>query len=236
MDKTPFENLQDIIDKVGGILKIEPWIIKELKTPDRQIPRSFTVPMDDKQIKEFTVYRIQYNAKRGVYKGGLRFDPQVDLEEMKALAGWMVFKTAVVNIDFGGAKGGMAIDPKDPYIKRNLERIVKEMTFAIADIIGPEDDVPAPDVGTDSQVMAWMLDAWQQIHCGHLEPRGWGVVTGKPLELHGCPGRETATARGGKFVLRQAVKDAHQFGLTVNNLAGARVVIQGFGNAGYHFA
>lgn len=236
MVKTPFENLKDIIDQVGSILNIEPWIVNRLKTPDNPVSRDFNVTMDDGQVKNFTVYRIQYNACRGVYKGGLRFNPQVDMEEVKALAGWMVFKTAVVNIDFGGAKGGMAINPKDPYIKSNLERIVKEMTLTIADIIGPEDDVPAPDVGTDSQVMAWILDAWQQIHGGHLEPRGWGVVTGKPLELHGCPGRETATARGGQFALRQAIKDARQFGLPVNNLKGLKVAIQGFGNVGYNFA
>lgn len=236
MVKTPFDNLKDIIDQVGSILKIEPWIIAKLKTPDRPVSRDLKVVMDDGQVRDFTVYRIQYNACRGVYKGGMRFDPIVDLEEVKALAGWMVFKTAVVDIDFGGAKGGMAINPKDPYVKRNLERITKEMTFAIADIIGPEDDVPAPDVGTDSQVMAWMLDAWQQIHCGHLEPRGWGVVTGKPLELHGCPGRETATARGGQFVLRQAIKDARQFGLPFSGLRGLRVAVHGFGNVGWHFA
>lgn len=236
MEKTPFDNLKEIIDRVGGILKLETWITEKLKKPDNPISRNFKVTMDDGKIQDFTVYRIQYNADRGVYKGGLRFDPIVDLEEMKALAGWMVFKTAVVNIDFGGAKGGMAINPKDPYIKRNLERIVKEMTFTIADVIGPEDDVPAPDVGTNNQVMAWILDAWQQMHGGHLEPRGWGVVTGKPLELHGCVGRETATARGGQFVLRQAVKDAHQFGLSLSNLSGLKVIIQGFGNAGYHFA
>lgn len=234
---TPFDDLKEIINRVGkGILNLEPWIIKKLKEPEYEHSRKFNVLMDDGQEKEFIVYRVQYDACRGVYKGGLRFDPQVDMEEVKALAGWMVFKTAVVDIDFGGAKGGMAIDPKDPYIKRNLERIVKEMTYALADVIGPEDDVPAPDVGTNSQIMAWMLDAWEQIHCKHLEPRGWSVVTGKPVELHGCPGRETATARGGQFVLRQAVKDARQFGLAVNRLSDLKVVIQGFGNAGYHFA
>lgn len=234
---TPFDDLKEIVDRVGnGILNLEPWIIKRLKKPEYEHVKKFKVLMDDGQEKEFTVYRVQYNACRGVYKGGLRFDPQVDMEEVRALAGWMVFKTAAVNIDFGGAKGGMAINPKDPCIKRNLERIVKEMTHALADVIGPEDDVPAPDVGTNSQIMAWMLDAWQQIHCGHLEPRGWGVVTGKPVELHGCPGRETATARGGQFVLRQAIKDARQFGLTVNRLDNLKVVIQGFGNVGYYFA
>lgn len=236
MEKSPFENLKEIIDLVGGILNIEPWIIEKLKTPDRQISRNFTVTMDDGQVKEFTIYRVQYNADRGVYKGGFRLDPLVDLDEMNALSGWMVFKPAVVDIPFGGAKGGMAIDPKDPYIKRNLEKIIKEGTYTIRDIIGPEDDVPAPDKGTSSREMAWMLDSWQQMHCGHLEPRGWGVVTGKPLELHGCPGRETATARGGQFVLRQAIRDAHQFGLAINNLNGLKVAIQGFGNAGYHFA
>lgn len=236
MSKTSFDNLKEIIDKVGDILNIEPWIIEKLKTPDRQISRNFTVTMDDGQIKEFTIYRVQYNADRGVYKGGFRLDPLVDLEEMNSLSGWMVCKAAVVDIPFGGAKGGMAIDPKDPYIKRNLEGIIKEGTYTISDAIGPEDDVPAPDKGTGSQEMAWMLDSWQQIHCGHLEPRGWGVVTGKPLELHGCPGRETATARGGQFVLRQAIKDARQFGLAINSLNGLRVAIQGFGNVGYHFA
>lgn len=234
--RTPFEELQDIIKRVGRILVLEQWIVDKLMTPNDPVKRIFQVLMDDGQTKEFTVYRVQYNADRGVYKGGMRFDPQVDMEEVKALAGWMTFKTAVVNIDFGGAKGGMAIDTKDPYIKRNLESIVKEMTRAIADVIGPEDDVPAPDVGTDSQIMAWMLDAWQQLHGGHLEPRGWGVVTGKPLDLHGCPGRETATARGGQFALRQAVSDAVHYGLKIKDLKGARIVVQGFGNAGYHFA
>ena len=234
--KTPFENLKEIIDRVGGILKLEPWITEKLKTPDRQVSRNFKVTMNDGQVKEFTIYRVQYNADRGVYKGGFRLDPKVNLEEMNSLSGWMVNKAAVVNIPFGGAKGGMAINPKDPYIKSNLERIIKEGTYAIRDIIGPEDDVPAPDRETGSREMAWMLDAWQQIHCGHLEPRGWGVVTGKPLELHGCPGRETATARGGQFVLRQTIKDASQFGLKVKNLNGLRVVIQGLGNVGYHFA
>ena len=176
--KTPFENLKEIIDRVGGILKLEPWITEKLKTPDRQVSRNFKVTMNDGQVKEFTIYRVQYNADRGVYKGGFRLDPKVNLEEMNSLSGWMVNKAAVVNIPFGGAKGGMAINPKDPYIKSNLERIIKEGTYAIRDIIGPEDDVPAPDRETGSREMAWMLDAWQQIHCGHLEPRGWGVVTG----------------------------------------------------------
>ena len=236
MDQSPFGNLKATIDRVGRILNLEPWIISELKTPDKEPQRDFSVLMDNGALKEFTVYRVQYNARRGVYKGGLRFDPQVDLEEMRALAGWMVFKTAVVNIEFGGAKGGMAIDTKDPYIKRNLEKIVKTMTCAIADIIGPEDDVPAPDVGTNSQIMAWILDAWQQIHGKHLEPRGWGVVTGKPLELHGCPGRETATARGGQFVLMQALRDAAKWGLKLEKLKGSRIIVQGFGNVGRHFA
>ena len=236
MEKTPFDNLREIIDRVGGILELEPWIIERLKTPRREIIRMFNVLMDDNTMQPFRVYRIQHNDDRGVFKGGLRFDPQVDLEEVRALAGWMVFKSAVVNIDFGGAKGGIAIDIKDPHIKRNLEKIVKEMTLTLADVIGPEDDVPAPDIGTNSQVMAWMLDAWQQIHGGHCEPRGWGVVTGKPLNLHGCPGRETATSRGGQFVLKQTLRDAANYNLTITTVKGLEIIVQGFGNVGYHFA
>lgn len=236
MKKTPFGELKEMVNRVGSILAIDPWIVEILKTPEKEISSEFSVAMDDGEIKDFTVYRVQYNGSRGIYKGGLRFDPRVDMEEVRALAGWMTFKTAVAGIPFGGAKGGMAINPKDPYIKRNLERIVKEMTRALSDFIGPNHDVPAPDIGTDSQVMAWMLEAWQQIHSKPSDLRDWGIVTGKPLELYGCRGREEATARGGQFVLRQAIRDSGLYGLQIGGIPYLSVVIQGFGNAGYHFA
>lgn len=239
--KALLEESKAIIDKVGPILNLEPWIIKELKTSKRgNIIVPFTVPMDDGEEKEFTVYCNKYNETRGVYKGGIRAKKEENIAVLMAtleLLGFdMMCKTSGADVPFGGAKSWLNIDPKDPYIQRNFERIIKRMTLAFGDEIGPEEYVPAPDMGTSSREMAWIFDAWQQIHSSHCEPRGWGVVTGKPLSLHGCPGRETATARGGQFVLRQLIRDAQKFGCPFSDIKGLRIVIQGFGNAGYYFA
>lgn len=192
--------------------------------PQRQITVEVPLRLDDGSITSFTGYRIQYNNRRGPFKGGLRFHPQVDLEEATTLARLMMQKTALVNIPFGGGKGGIACDPHK-LSARELEQLVRNFTTAIADDIGPDKDIPAPDVNTSPQIMGWIYDQYSRL-CGEAP----AVVTGKPDELFGSKGRPEATGRGVMYVTREA---ARQVGL---KLEGARVVVQGFGNVGYHAA
>ena len=217
----PFETAKRQVDIVAQMLKLDDGITEILKHPKRELTVNFPVRMDDGSYRVYTGYRVQYNMARGPCKGGIRYHPQVSLDEVRALAAWMTWKCAVVGLPYGGAKGGIICDPKK-MSKGELERLTRRFASEILPIIGPEMDVPAPDVYTDSQTMAWIMDTYS-MQKGYSVP---GVVTGKPLSIGGSEGRAEATGRGCMYVVREAAK---QLGLP---LKGAKVAIQGFGNAG----
>ncbi|HTW56055.1 MAG TPA: Glu/Leu/Phe/Val dehydrogenase [Thermoplasmata archaeon] len=217
----PFETAQKQIDIVADLIGLNGGVRQVLKHPKRELTVNFPVQMDDGSHRVFTGYRVQYNMARGPTKGGIRYHPQVTLDEVRALAAWMTWKCAVVNIPYGGAKGGVICDPKH-MSKHELERMTRRYASEIGPIIGPEIDIPAPDVYTDSQTMAWIMDTYS-MQKGYSVP---GVVTGKPVSLGGSEGRGEATGRGCAYVVREAAKDA---GIRVK---GGSVAVQGFGNAG----
>jgi glutamate dehydrogenase (NAD(P)+) len=202
-------------------LKLDPGICGKIKQTKRELIVHFPVKMDDGAIKIFTGYRVQHNMTRGPGKGGIRYHPDVDLDEVRALAMWMTWKAAVVNIPFGGAKGGVQCDPKSMSLAE-LEKMTRRFTWEISMMIGPDQDIPAPDVYTNPQVMAWIMDTYSILK-GYSVP---GVVTGKPLELGGSLGRFEATGKG---VFVTAQEAANHLGLPME---GARVVVQGCGNVG----
>jgi len=196
-------------------------ILRHLTTPDKSVEFRLTFQRDDGGLQVCDAYRVQFNDDRGPYKGGIRFHPVVDLAETKALAFWMYLKTAVVDVPFGGAKGGVAVDyPKLSMAEK--ERLTKRYALVLGDEIGPEKDIPAPDVNTGEREMAWILDAWRMLKGGYHR----GVVTGKPVSLGGSAGRREATGRGVVYTIAEAAKD---MGL---DLAQATVAVQGFGNVG----
>src|SRR5688572_31636065 len=203
------------------ILNLDPGIWKILTKPKRQIIVACPVQMDNGAIEVFTGYRVQYNITLGPAKGGIRFHPDVTLEEVSALAGWMTWKCAVAQLPFGGGKGGVICDPTT-MSKREIEALTRRYTAEIIDAIGPEKDVPAPDVNTNEQVMAWFMDTYS-MHVGHTST---AVVTGKPVEMGGSLGRREATGRGVMIVARES---AMHLGF---ELKGSRVAVQGFGNVG----
>ena len=212
-------------DEVADILEIDPGLRDFLKTPKRTVIVSIPIRMDNGEVKVFTGYRVQHNNARGPFKGGIRYHPEADLDEVTALAILMTWKTAVVDIPFGGAKGAVKCDPR--YMsKSEIERLTRRYTAEIVDVIGPHVDIPAPDVYTDSQIMAWIMDTYSQLK-GAPTPE---VVTGKPVNLGGCEGREEATAYGVSVCVREAAK---RYGITFK---GASVAIQGFGNVGSNAA
>ncbi|MCI4357449.1 MAG: Glu/Leu/Phe/Val dehydrogenase [Thermoplasmata archaeon] len=217
----PFETARRQIDIVADLIGLEPWMRELLKSPKRELTVNFPVRMDDDSYRMFTGYRVQYNMARGPSKGGIRYHPQVSLDEVRALAAWMTWKCAVVNLPYGGAKGGVICDPKK-MSKGELERLTRRFASEILPIIGPEMDIPAPDVYTDSQTMAWIMDTYS-MQKGYSVP---GVVTGKPISLGGSQGRGEATGRGCAYVIREAAPNA---GVKVK---GASFAVQGFGNAG----
>src|SRR5689334_23250198 len=208
-------------DGAARILNLEPGIWKILTHPKRQITVSCPVQMDNGEIEVFTGFRVQYNVALGPAKGGIRFHPGVTLDEVTALAAWMTWKCAVAHIPFGGGKGGIICDPTR-MSPRELEALTRRYVSEIIDAIGPEKDVPAPDVNTDAQFMAWVMDT-HSMHVGHTET---AVVTGKPVEMGGSLGRREATGRGVMIVTREAAK---HLGLDIK---GATVAVQGFGNVG----
>lgn len=218
---SPFDGVIKQIDMVAEKLKLDPSIVEKIKHPRKIVIVSVPIKMDDGNIKVFTGYRVQFDMVRGPYKGGIRYHPDVNLDEVKALAAWMTWKCAVMDIPYGGAKGGIACNPKE-MSKGELERLTRRYTAMLLDEIGPYKDVPAPDVYTDAQTMAWIMDTYSQFK-GYLVPE---VVTGKPVELGGSEGREEATGRGGAICAREA---ARHLGI---NLKGARVAVQGFGKVG----
>jgi len=217
----PFETAKRQVDIVADLLGLDSGMREVLKHPKRELTVNFPVRMDDGSYHVYTGYRVQYNMARGPCKGGIRYHPQVSLDEVRALAAWMTWKCAVVNIPYGGAKGGVICDPKH-MSKGELERLTRRYTTEISGIIGPERDIPAPDVYTDGQTMAWIMDTFSMLK-GYSVP---GVVTGKPISLGGSEGRGEATWRGCAYTIREAAKDA---GVRVKN---GTVAVQGFGNAG----
>lgn len=217
----PFEIAQAQFEIAAEHLHLDQGMRSILRTPKRQLIVSIPVRMDDGHIEVFEGYRVQYNLTRGPAKGGIRYHPDVTLDEVKALAAWMTWKCATVNIPYGGGKGGVRVDPKGLSLGE-LERLTRRYATEISPIIGPDRDIPAPDVYTDSQTMAWIMDTISMFR-GHTE---LGVVTGKPLSLGGSKGRNEATARGCQFTVREACR------LFSIPLEGATVVVQGFGNAG----
>ncbi len=220
-DENPFESMMSRFDHAAQLLSLDPDLYKVLRVPNREITVYIPVFMDDGRIEVFTGYRVQHNFARGPAKGGIRFAPDVTLDEVRALAAWMTWKCAVVNIPFGGAKGGIICDPSQ-MSSGELERMTRRYTAELIDFIGPERDVPAPDMNTNEQTMAWIMDTYS-MHARHTVT---AVVTGKPIDLAGSRGRREATGRGMMIVLNEAVA---RLGLRPEE---TRVVIQGSGNVG----
>jgi glutamate dehydrogenase (NAD(P)+) len=216
-----FDDMLQQFDGAARIINLEPGIWKILTHPKRQIAVSCPVQMDNGEIEVFTGYRVQYNITLGPAKGGIRYHPNVTLDEVTALAAWMTWKCAVAHIPFGGGKGGVICDPTK-MSRREIEALTRRYIAEIVDAIGPEKDVPAPDVNTNEQVMAWVMDTYS-MHVGHTAT---AVVTGKPLEIGGSAGRREATGRGVMIATREAAKHV---GFPIR---GATVAIQGFGNVG----
>ena len=220
-EDNPFEAMMFRFDRAAELLDLEPGIYKILRNPEKQLIVSVPVTMDNGDVEVFTGYRVLYNTSRGPAKGGIRFDKHVTLEEVKALAAWMTWKCAVVNLPFGGAKGGVICDPLSMSVGE-LERVTRRYTKGIISLLGPDTDVPAPDVNTNERVMAWVMDTYS-MHVGRTEN---AVVTGKPVEMGGSLGRKEATGRGVMLMTREAL--AH-LGI---KMQGATVAVQGFGNVG----
>jgi glutamate dehydrogenase (NAD(P)+) len=220
-EHTVFGAMLQEFEGAARILNLDPGIWKILTTPKRQIIVSCPVQMDNGTIEVFTGYRVQYNITLGPAKGGIRYHPGVTLDEVAALAAWMTWKCAVAQLPFGGGKGGVVCDPTK-MSKRELEALTRRYTAEIIDAVGPDKDVPAPDVNTNEQIMAWFMDTYS-MHMGHTST---AVVTGKPIEMGGSAGRREATGRGVMIITRESAK---HLGF---DLKGARIAIQGFGNVG----
>jgi glutamate dehydrogenase (NAD(P)+) len=220
-EENPFEAMMSRFDYAAQRLSLDPGLYKVLRHPEKQIIVAVPVHRDNGEVEVYTGYRVIHNTSRGPAKGGIRFDMNVHLDEVKALAAWMTWKCAVVNIPFGGAKGGVICDPSHMSMPE-LERLTRRYTSAIIDTLGPDSDVPAPDVNTNERVMAWVMDTYSM----HKRHTVTAVVTGKPVEMGGSLGRREATGRGCMFVTLKALA---RLGMPVR---GARVAVQGFGNVG----
>ena len=210
----------DQFDRAADLLGLDENIRNSLRMPDRELSVEVLLRRDDESLESFKGYRVQHNNSRGPFKGGIRYHHEVDIDEVRSLAALMTWKTALVDIPYGGGKGGITIDPSG-YSERELERLSRRFFRAIDPVIGPNIDVPAPDVNTNAQVMAWFMDEYGQMH-GHTP----AIVTGKPISLGGSLGRESATGKGVAITVRET---ASKFGV---ELKGATVAIQGFGNVG----
>ncbi len=219
--ENPFETAQAQLRRVASMLNLDAGMTEILSQPKRELTVHFPVRMDKGETRMFTGYRVQHNEARGPLKGGIRYSPFVSLDEVKALAMWMTWKCAVVNLPYGGAKGGVIVDPRQ-LSDGELERMTRRYASEISIIIGPENDVPAPDLGTDPRIMGWIMDTYS-MQQGHSVP---GVVTGKPIEIGGSKGRFEATGRGVLYVTQEACR------VRGTSLEGATVAIQGFGNVG----
>ena len=219
--KSPYQIAQEQFDLAAEFMGLEDDLRNVLRVPKRELTTHFPVRMDDGTVKSFTGYRVQHNVTRGPGKGGIRYHQDVSLDEVRALAMWMTWKCAVVNIPFGGAKGGVIVDPTKLSL-RELENLTRRFATEISPLIGHDGDIPAPDVNTNAQIMAWLMDTIS-MHHGHLES---AITTGKPLGLGGSLGRSDATGRGVSFTVVQAAKFLGM------SLDGASTVVQGFGNVG----
>ncbi len=217
----PFLSMARGFDTAADYLGLDEGLREVLRTPDRELKVALPVHMDDKSIKVFTGYRVQHNYLRGPCKGGIRFAPEVNLDEVRALSAWMTWKCSVVNIPFGGAKGGVICDPR-AMSKGELEQLTRRYTAAIMDILGPDRDVPAPDMNTGEQTMAWIMDTYSM----HVRRTTTSVVTGKPLSIGGSRGRREATGRGVMISANEALK------IVGGRPEDTRVVVQGSGNVG----
>jgi len=221
----PFDIVKQQIDTCAEILNLDPNVTAMLETPMRELHVALPVRMDDGSIKVFQGFRVHYNDARGSTKGGIRFHPDETIDTVRALAAWMTWKCALLDLPLGGAKGGVICNPKE-MSAGELERLSRAYVRNVFQFIGPEKDVPAPDVYTTPQIMAWMMDEYSVI-AGKPQ---FGVITGKPLAIGGSPGRDDATARGGMYTIREA---AQSLGI---DLSKATVAVHGYGNAGYHAA
>ncbi len=221
----PFELAQQQLRRVADIFKIDPNLVEVLKECKKAVVVSVPVVMDNGTVKAFEGYRVTHNIARGPSKGGIRYHPDVSLSEVKSLAMWMTWKCALMNIPFGGAKGGVICNPKE-LSQMELQKLTRRYTTEIINEIGPEKDIPAPDVGTDPSVMAWIFDTYS-MNKGHSV---LGVVTGKPLNVGGSLGRLEATARGAMYCIREAIRKQEL------SFDGLRVAVQGFGNVGSYLA
>jgi glutamate dehydrogenase (NAD(P)+) len=220
-ENNPFEAMMQRFDRAAELLSLDEGIYKILRHPEKQIITSIPVAMDNGEVEVFTGYRVLYNTSRGPAKGGIRFDMGVSLDEVTALAAWMTWKCAVVDIPFGGAKGGVICEPFR-MSTAELERLTRRYTASILEILGPDSDVPAPDVNTNEQVMAWIMDTYSM----HKRHTVTAVVTGKPIAIGGSLGRREATGRGVMFTVKEALREV---GLP---LSGTTIAVQGFGNVG----
>ena len=223
--RNPFDDVLEQLDRAAAVLRPDPNSLEPLRYPRRQVIVSIPVMMDSGRLRIFEGYRVMYDNSRGPGKGGIRYHPDVSLDDCKALAAWMAWKCAIVDIPFGGAKGGVSCDPQK-LSDGELERLTRRYISEIFDLIGPTLDIPAPDVGTSPRVMAWVMDTFS-MKKGYVEP---GVVTGKPIPLGGSGGRLEATGRGLLFVIRETLKRIGR------ELPGSTIAIQGFGNVGSNTA
>jgi len=220
-----YENVAKRFNKAADLVGLDPDVRKILRETMNEITVNFPVKMDDGSIEMFTGYRVQHNNALGPFKGGLRYHPAVNVDEVRALAAWMTWKTAIANIPMGGAKGGIQFDPSN-YSVRELERITRRFTYALGSNIGPDYDIPAPDVNTNPQIMAWILDTYLSTLRPQERNRSVHVVTGKPVELGGSAGRDKATGQGVVFMIQRWAEDR------AFDLSDATYSVQGFGNVG----
>jgi glutamate dehydrogenase (NAD(P)+) len=220
-EENPFESMMSRFDRAAQMLNLDPDLYAVLRVPNRELKVYIPTKMDSGRIQVFEGFRVQHNFARGPAKGGIRYAPDVNIDEVRALAAWMTWKCAVVNVPFGGAKGGIICDPQQMSVGE-LERMTRRYAAELLDFIGPEKDVPAPDMNTNEQTMAWIMDTYS-MHARHTVT---AVVTGKPIDLGGSSGRREATGRGILFVINEAIK---RFKMTP---AETRVVVQGSGNVG----
>ncbi len=217
----PYDNMLEVLEKAAKMLGLEEKDYAAVKYPERELKVAVPVEMDDGSVRVFEGYRVQHSSSRGPCKGGIRYHQDVNIDEVKALAAWMSFKCAVVNIPYGGGKGAVKVDPRE-LTKNELKNLTRRYTAMILPLIGPERDIPAPDVGTNAEIMGWIMDTYSMFK-GYTVP---GVVTGKPVDIGGSLGRKEATGRGVMFMTREIL---HRLGMP---MIGTRVAVQGMGNVG----
>ncbi len=217
----PYENFLATMDKAAAILQLSEAEYIAFKSPERELKVSFPVKMDDGSLRVFEGYRVQHSSVRGPFKGGIRFHQDVNMDEVKALAAWMTFKCAVVGIPYGGAKGAVTVDPAG-LSEGEIERLTRRYVTAIAPLIGPDQDIPAPDVNTNGKIMGWIMDTYSMLK-GRAVP---GVVTGKPVEIGGSLGRPEATGRGVSIITQELLR------VLSKDIASTRIAVQGMGNVG----